>query len=82
MGFSPGFPLIKDPILGSNLAQTNAKDKELLNVAMISGDDESIDTNLLSWKISSVTSRLITLELEFSAPLAVSSGEYPDQLAI
>ena len=71
------FPNITDFV-----EQNDAKEKELLNVAMISGDDDSIDTNLVSWKISSVTSRLITLELEFSAPLAVSSGEYPDQLAI
>ena len=71
------FPNITDFI-----EKNNAKEKELLNVAMISGDDESIDTNLVSWNISSITSRLITLELEFSTPLAVSSGEIPDRLAI
>ena len=47
------------------IEQNDAKEKELLNVAIISGDDDSIGTNLVSWKISSVTSRLITLELEF-----------------
>ena len=38
---------------------------ELLNVMILSGDREEIDENLVSWTISSVSSKLISLKLEF-----------------
>ena len=44
----------------------------LLNVFMLSGEDEAIDDNLTSWGIESVTAMLISINLEFDSPLLVS----------
>ena len=55
---------------------------ELLNVIMLSGDDEEIDDNLTSWTVKSVKSELINVKLEFRSPLEVSQGDYPDKIVI
>ena len=49
---------------------------------MLSGDEEAVDENLISWSISEVTSKLIKLNLEFQKPLEVSQGDSPDTLVI
>jgi len=39
---------------------------------MLSTDTDTISENLVGWKVSEVTSKLITIDLEFSLPLHVS----------
>ena len=55
---------------------------KLLDLMMLSGDNEAIDPNLLSWVIVSVTSTTITVDLEFLTPLTVSQGDVPDKLIV
>ena len=63
--------------------QQNAEQAlKLLNIFMLSGDDEVIDDNLTSWKIKSVTAMQISVDLEFKSPLLVSQGDMPDQIVI
>ena len=46
--------------------QLNEESKlSLLNVMMISGEEEEVDQNLLSWTIVEVTSKKIDIDLEF-----------------
>ena len=54
----------------------------LLNVFMLNGDEQAIDENLTSWTVKSVTSKRISIQLEFQSPLQVSQGDQPDQIAI
>ena len=49
---------------------------------MISGENETVNKNLLSWTITRVTSKQIEIDLEFERPLDVSQGEVADKLAI
>ena len=58
------------------------KQSRLLDVKMLSGDEQKFDKNLVSWTISSVTSQLIVLDLEFDSPLQVSQGDSPDELVV
>ena len=51
------------------------KQNELLNVMMLSGADETVDENLVSWKITSVQPSQISVELEFKSPVQVSQGD-------
>ena len=44
----------------------------LIDVAMISLDDQKYDENLKSWSILEVSSQAIEIQLEFSDPLKVS----------
>ena len=48
------------------------KYNELLNIMMLSGEDETVDENLVSWKITSVQPSQINVELEFKSPVQVS----------
>ena len=54
----------------------------LIDVKMLSGDEQKFDKNLVSWTISSVTSKLILIDLEFDSPLQVSQGDAPDELVV
>lgn len=49
---------------------------------MLSGESESIDENLQSWQVVSISPTLIKVELEFKDPLQVSQGDTPDQVVI
>ena len=49
---------------------------------MLNGDSLEIDENLISWSIETVTSTLISLNLEFKSPLKVSQGDQPDQIVV
>ena len=57
-------------------------DNKLLNVLMLSGEDESVDPNLLSWTISKVTSQQISINLEFERPLEISQGDEPEKIVV
>ena len=61
-----------------NTAESNL----FLNITMLSGNSQEIDDNLVSWTVSSVSKRLIRLELEFESPLEVSQGDNPDILVV
>ena len=66
----------------SDFVKQNSEFK-LLDVMMLSGsEDGKIDTNLVSWVISSVEQTYLVIELEFERPLEVSQGEKPDQIVI
>ena len=45
-------------------ANEESKNK-LLDVMMLSGDNQEIDGNLIDWKIMTVTSTSMTVDLEF-----------------
>ena len=49
---------------------------------MIKDDEESIDENLKSWKIVSVSPTLIEIDLVFEKPLQVSQGDGYDKFII
>ena len=53
------------PALNEFIDLNTEKQYELLNVMMLSGMDDSIDENLQSWTISSISSKLISLNLVF-----------------
>ena len=57
-------------------------DGRLLNVFMLSGDNETLEENLKSWSILSVSPNRISVSLDFESPLQVSQGEEPDKLII
>jgi len=54
------FPILEE-LIQANEDSCNA----LIDVLMINGDSEELDNNLIDWKISSVNSTLIKLELQF-----------------
>ena len=64
------------------IRQNKEKLYGLLNVFMLSGEDEAIDDNLTSWEIKSVEALLISIDLEFESPLLVSSGDLPEQIVV
>ena len=64
-----------------NKANVESKNK-LLDVMMLSGDNEMIDDNLKDWKLISVTSSEITVDVEYENPLLVSQGDIPDILVV
>ena len=71
------------PSMEKFIELNNRADKaKLLDVMMISKDDEEIDENLIDWSITSVSQRLITLKLVFEDPFDVSNGDLPDELVI
>ena len=45
---------------------------EMIDVYMFKGDEDVIDDNLKSWKIISVTPKLIEIEVVFENPIQVS----------
>ena len=45
---------------------------------VINGDTEGLDSNLQSWEIVSVDSKLIEIDMLFARPLQVSQGEVRD----
>ena len=49
---------------------------------MISTETESLSNNLAGWKVSSVTSTEMVIDLEFARPLHVSQSFAPDMLLI
>ena len=49
---------------------------------MISTVTEQLNQNLLDWKLVSVSSTKIEIDLDFKDPLKVSQGEQPDKLFI
>ena len=54
----------------------------LIDVNMLSGEDKKVDKNLVSWTVTSVTSQLILIDLEFDQPLRVSQEDYPDEIVV
>ena len=56
--------------------------KKVLSVMMISGDTEEIDDNLIDWKLVSVDSEKLEIDLEFREPILVSQGDSPDRILI
>ena len=56
--------------------------EKLLEVLMLSGDTEEIDTNLKSWTVTSVSSSNIDVSLGFEKSIIVSAGTIPDVLLI
>ena len=71
------FPSTREFVLDNE--KSNNK---LLNVMMLSGEDEAIDPNLLSWTINTVSSQLIEIKLEFERPLEISQGDEPEKLVV
>ena len=63
----------------ANLINESTSDK-LLEVLMLSGETEEIDTNLKSWTVTSVSETEIIINLTFEKPILVSSGDNPDIL--
>ena len=57
-------------------------DGRLLNIFMLSGDNETLEENLRSWSIQSVSPKQISVSLDFVSPLHVSQGDEPDKLVI
>ena len=49
---------------------------------LVSQDEETVDSNLLSWEVSSVTPTEIQLKLQFVDPLEVSQGGQPEFLLV
>ena len=64
------------------VALNTSKQKRLINVMMLSGDEHMIDGNLVSWSITSVSPTLISIDLVFDSPLSVSQGDTPDILVV
>ena len=71
------FPSTREFVLDNE--KSNNK---LLNVMMLSGEDEAIDPNLLSWTFNTVSSQQIEIKLEFERPLEISQGDEPEKLVV
>ena len=71
------FPSTREFILDNEESEN-----KLIDVMMLSGEDEAIDLNLLSWTIVKVTSQQIEISLKFERPLEVSQGDEPDKLLV
>ena len=54
---------MKFPNTADFISKNRKKQNKLLDVMMLSGDNEEIDENLLSWTIVSVTSKRIEIDL-------------------
>ena len=52
--------------------QQESRNQSLLQVKVLSTDNVTFSENFVSWHVSNVTSRLITINLEFLKPLQVS----------
>ena len=70
------------PDTATFIEENKNSNNKLLDMMMLSGDNEAIDPNLLSWVIVSVTTKAITVDLEFLTPLTVSQGDEPDKLIV
>ena len=55
---------------------------ELLNVKMISGDNDNFDANLISWQLIEISSKLMKIQLYMNKPLIVSQGDMPDKIVV
>ena len=74
---SMSFPSLED------LIELNKQSKnKLIELFMLKGDEETIDTNLKGWDIVSVSSKLIEIDLTFDQPLQVSQGSESDKLIV
>ena len=49
---------------------------------MFKGDEDTFDPNLKDWKIVSVSSKLIEIDLIFEKPLQVSAGSEGDKIIV
>jgi hypothetical protein len=70
----------KFDLLGTRLLsrKEERRNQSLLEVKVISYDNDSFSENFVRWKVSNVTSRLITIDLEFLSPIQVSQGDLLD----
>lgn len=49
---------------------------------LVSQDEETVDSNLLSWEVTSITPSEIQLQLKFVDSLEVSQGTQPEFLLV
>ena len=66
-----------------NANETTSEDKKLvredyIDVILFDTEAETQSDRLASWKISSVDSQSIVIDLEINRPLSVSQGDVPD----
>ena len=62
---------------------TAIPNKEILQIRMISADTKLEDSkSFVSWKIKSITSQGIKIQVEFDEPLEVSTGEEFDYFEV
>ena len=71
-------------VLPENLASliNDSASNKLLEVVMINGDTQEIDSNLLQWTVTEASSSKINIRLTFEQPLLVSQGDAADILLI
>ena len=72
-------------VLPQNLASLindSASNNKLLEIVMINGDTQEIDSNLLQWTVTKSSSTKIYISLTFEKPLFVSQGDEADILLI
>ena len=70
------------PVKNKRFMAQEKTGSSLLILKMISFSTETIDENLFGWTVTDVSSREITVRLNFTKPLQVSQGEKPDLILI
>ena len=70
------------PVKNKRFMAQEKTGSSLLILKMISFSTETIDENLFGWTVTDVSSRGITVRLNFTNPLQVSQGEKPDLILI
>ena len=65
----------------ASLINENTSNK-LLEILMLNGYTQEIDSNLKSWTVNKVSSTNIEISLAFEKPILVSTGDLPDLLYI
>ena len=54
----------------------------MLSLTRVSSETETFDDNLTGWTVTNVTSRLITVKLEFRRPLLISQADRHDLIVV
>ena len=66
----------------ASLINDSASNNKLLEIVMINGDTQEIDTNLQQWTVTETSSTQIYISLTFENPLFVSQGDEADIILI
>ena len=60
------------------IEESKKTDQKLIDVKMLSGDNQEIDPNLIGWSITEISSTRIKMKLDFAKVLEVAQGDEPD----
>ena len=57
--------------------------KAILRIDVMSGDNgETLGDDYMTWKVTNITSKYLTLQVKFKEPNVVSQGYYPDIMLV